>query len=107
MDCVPGLSCTSLSATVIARSLSDPLPKDEPIYTCRLHIDAAASPGIRLLVCTDAQAFDPDFVGSLAGCFGGAVGVVTCQGDWTFDGVVRIDELLTGLNASLGLRDLK
>ena len=102
--CDPQADCTTLCADLHGDQGTPPIPNNSLLYSCRIAIPTPASAATYPLVCggpNQATAAGGATVG--VDCQDGEVIVETrLTGDCSGDGVVTIDELITGVNIALG-----
>ena len=101
--CDPGDDCADVDALISGPSGSPVIPVDSVLYTCRIAIPADAEDGTYPLDCTGLKAINAEGAEVNSACTAGEVIVESnITGDCNGDGVVTIEELIVGVNISLG-----
>jgi hypothetical protein len=101
--CTPGLSCTGVSAVVIAADNTTPIPSGSTLFTCTAAITGGTKPGVYPLSCFAPQAADPSANALPVTCTNGIITVkAACPGDCNGDHQVTVAEILAGVNIALG-----
>jgi hypothetical protein len=101
--CEPGVDCQNVDAVVAGPSGSPVIAEGSVLYTCRIAIPADAEDGTYPLDCSGLPATNAQGASVNSTCNAGEVIVESnITGDCNGDGFVTIEELIVGVNISLG-----
>jgi hypothetical protein len=106
--CDPATTCSAMCAVITGPVFSPPIPDNSMLYSCRVAIPTTTALGRYPLACGGPNsAVNTQGQNVAVTCNDGEVFVQSLlPGDCNGDGMVSVDELVLGVNISLGLRPI-